>query len=402
MAFWNKTDNSTDTKPKKKKPVWREWLDAGVFAIVAATLIRTFFFEAYTIPTGSMEGTMLINDYLFVSKLAYGPRIPMTPVAVPLVHNTMPITGGKSYSESVQWGYHRIPGFGHVERNDVVVFNYPCGDTVMVQQPEDDYYRACRMYGRDFINNRFTIITRPVDKKENYIKRCVAVAGDILEIKDARVYINGKEMPLYPHSRLNYIVKTTGGAPAIEEELESADNMPVPPGYYAYNLGNDQVELVRKASNVTSVELMKYPANMSPSEPAEWVFPHDTANFKWNRDNFGPLTIPKAGVTVLLTPQNIALYRRIIKNYEGNAFTEQDGKYMINGKEATSYTFKMDYYWMMGDNRHNSLDSRYWGFVPVDHVVGKAWFVWLSYGKEGMFKDMRWSRLFRGIHSLEK
>jgi len=387
-----------------KKPVWREWLDALVFAIVAATLIRTFFFEAYTIPTGSMEGTMLVNDYLFVSKLAYGPRVPMTPLAVPLVHNTMPITGGKSYSEAVHWGYHRIPGFGHVERNDVVVFNYPGGDTVMAEEPEADYYQACRVNGRDNIIGRYTIITRPVDKEENYIKRCIGLPGDVLEIKNARVYINGAPNVLFPHSKLTYLVKTTGGAPAVDADLEPYENgYNPPPGYLAYYLENDQVDMVRKAKNVVSVDVwMLYPAGVSPRDPGEWVFPLDTANYKWNRDNFGPLTIPKAGVTVTLTPQNIAIYRRVIRNYEGNTLEEKDGKIIINGKEATSYTFKMDYYWMMGDNRHNSLDSRYWGFVPIDHVVGKAWFVWLSYGEGGLLKDMRWKRLFRGIHSLEK
>lgn len=385
---------------KKKKPVWREWLDAAVFAVVAATLIRTFFFEAYTIPTGSMEGTMLINDYLFVSKLSYGPRIPMTPLAVPLVHNTMPVTGGKSYTEAVQWGYHRIPGFGHVERNDVVVFNYPCGDTVMTEQPESDYYQACRIAGRDRIMNQFTIITRPIDKKENYIKRCIGIPGDVVEIKEGRVYINGAPNRLYPHSKLNYLVKTTGGLPAIDDELEQADNTPTPPpGYLVYNLANDEVDIMKKAKNVTSVELwQQHKAGVAPSEPWEWVFPLDTTNFKWNRDNFGPLTIPKQGVSVAITPQNIALYRRIIRNYEGNTLDEKDGKIFINGKESSSYTFKMDYYWMMGDNRHNSLDSRYWGFVPVDHIVGKAWFVWFSYGPKGI----RWRRMLHGIHSLEE
>ena len=403
MAF-PEDKNAPKDKVKKKKPVWREWLDAGLFAIVAATLIRTFFFEAYTIPTGSMEGTMLVNDYLFVSKLAYGPRIPKTPLAVPLVHNTMPFTGGRSYTEAVQWKYHRMPGFGHVERNDVVVFNYPCGDTVMVEQPESDYYQACRIAGRENIMNRFQIITRPVDKEENYIKRCVAIPGDVLEIKNARVYINGQPNVLFPHSKLNYLVKTTHGVPAVEEDIQITDNMPPPPpGYLAYNLANDQVDVVKKANNVTSVEpWIMFGPGVSAADPGDWVFPLDTANFKWNRDNFGPLTIPKEGVTVSLTPQNIALYRRIIRNYEGNTLDEQNGKFIINGKEANSYTFKMDYYWMMGDNRHNSLDSRYWGFVPADHVVGKAWFVWLSYGDGGMLKDMRWRRLLRGIHSLEK
>jgi len=402
MALLKKKEENPKVKDKKKKKsVGREWLDAIVFAVVAATLIRTFFFEAYTIPTGSMEGTMLINDYLFVSKLAYGPRVPMTPIAVPLVHNTMPFTGGKSYTEAVQWKYRRIPGFGHVERNDVVVFNYPCGDTVIAEQPEGDYYRECRINGHDNVCANYKIITRPVDKEDNYIKRCIGIPGDILEIKNARVYINGQPNVLYPHSKLNYIVRTNGYMPLVDDNIELMQ--PIGKGMYLYNLENDQVEQVRKAQNVLSVDLyIGTPAGASPAEAGDWVFPHDPVNFKWNRDNYGPLTIPKAGVTVTLSPQNIALYRRIIRNYEGNTLDEQNGKILINGKEATSYTFKMDYYWMMGDNRHNSLDSRYWGFVPEDHIVGKAWFVWLSYGKDGMFKDMHWKRLFHGIHSLEQ
>jgi len=400
MAFWRKKEQVTETVTKKKKSFWREWADAIVFAIVAATIIRTFFFEAYTIPSGSMEGTMLINDYLFVSKMAYGPRVPMTPLAVPLVHNTLPITGGKSYTEAVKWGYHRLPGFGHVERNDVVVFNGPSGDTSLADQPEMDYYQACRLYGRDEVLNRFKVVTRPVDKTENLIKRCIGVPGDVIELKNARVYLNGQPNVLFPHAKVNYIVRTNGMAPAVDDNIELLQRLNN--STYTYNLENDQVDEVRKAPNVVSVDVyLKDPAGVAPSEPGEWVYPLDTAHYKWNRDNYGPLTIPKAGVTVALTPENIAVYRRIIKNYEGNTLDEQNGKIIINGKEATSYTFKMDYYWMMGDNRDNSLDSRYWGFVPEDHIVGKAAFVWLSYG-ESMFRDMRWSRLFHSIHSLEQ
>ena len=398
MLFFRKKKTEDATK---KKPVWREWLDAGLFALVAATLIRTFVFEAYAIPSGSMEGTMLIGDHLWVSKMAYGPRIPMTPLAVPLVHNSLPITNGKSYSTAVQWGYHRLPGFGHVERNDIVVFNGPDGDTAIAELPEMSYYQLCRLYGRDVVTNKYKIITHPVDKEENLIKRCIGLPGDVLEIKDARVYINGAPNVLYPHCKLNYIVRTNGNPPAVEDNVELVQRINA--NTYAYNLANDQVDVVKKATNVVSVELYLHdPAGVSPKEPGEWVFPLDTTNYKWNRDNYGPLTIPKVGVTVTLTPQNIELYRRIIGNYEGNTLAVQNGKFIINGKEATTYTFKMDYYWMMGDNRHNSLDSRYWGFVPEDHIVGKASLVWLSYGEGGMLRDMHWSRLMRSIHSLEK
>ncbi len=407
MALFDKKEKGTDDpkgKKKKNKPVWREWVDAGVFAIVAATLIRTLVFEAYTIPTGSMEGSMLVNDYLFVSKLSYGPRIPMTPVAVPLVHNSLPITGGVSYLSSVQWKYRRIPGFGKVERNDVVVFNYPAGDTVMADRPADDYYSALRDYfnnDREALKSRFKLLVRPVDKKENYIKRCVGVPGDKIEVKDGVLFVNDAPSVRFPHQKLQYTVTSKGGAVTSDfisdNEIES-----VPPAY------TGGVSNVYFLENVQADELTKLGAEVKPFVYPKGVvmelgvFPHDSTNYKFNRDNFGPIIIPKEGVTVQINPQTIALYRRVIRNYEGNKLEEKEGKIFINDKEATSYTFKMDYYWMMGDNRDNSLDSRYWGYVPVDHVVGKAWFVWFSYHKDGIAKGIRWKRLFHSVHSLEK
>lgn len=401
LAFWKKKDTENE-KPKKKKSWWREWLDAAVFAIVAATIIRTFFIEAYTIPTGSMEGSLLINDYLFVSKVSYGPRVPMTPVAVPLVHNTMPIIGGESYTKSVQWDYHRWWGFGDVERNDVVVFNFPHGDTVMKSQPEADYYAACRQQGREAVLASNEIIVRPIDKKDNYIKRCVGVPGDVIMIKDGVLWVNNKPAKHYPHMKTSYTIQMPPGASLSEDFL--TDNgintdpyagdigMTETPGRYYANLQTGQLAAFKAIQGV-NIQPVITPAGI----PEPGVFPFDMANFPWNKDNFGPMTVPKKGVTVQLTAQNIALYRRLINVYEENKLEERNGQVFINGLPATSYTFKMDYYWMMGDNRHNSLDSRYWGFVPENHVVGKAWFVWLSYGQGGM----RWSRLLRGIHSLE-
>jgi signal peptidase I len=398
LAFWKKKD--TD-KQKKRKPVWREWLDAAVFAIVAATIIRTFFVEAYTIPTGSMEGSLLINDYLFVSKLSYGPRVPMTPVAVPLVHNRMPLFGGESYSKSVQWKYRRWWGFGDVKRNDVVVFNFPHGDTVLVSEPEADYYAYARAFGRDAVLAQNEIIVRPIDKKDNYIKRCVGIPGDIIEIKDGALWVNNKPAEAYPHSKISYEVQMPPGASLSEDFLEengvntnpnTNDIMMTGPGRYTVHLQQSQLAAFRAIQGASIRQ------NVSPAGFAEQgVFPFDTENFKWNKDNFGPLGIPKAGTTVQLTPQNIAIYRRIISVYEGNKLEERNGQIIINGAPASAYTFKMDYYWMMGDNRHNSLDSRYWGFVPENHVVGKAWFVWLSYDKGGV----RWGRLMRGIPALQ-
>ena len=376
-------------------------MDAGVFAIVAATLIRTLVFEAYTIPTGSMEGSMLVNDYLFVSKLSYGPRVPMTPLAVPLVHNSLPFTGGVSYIAGVQWKYRRIPGFGRVERNDVVVFNYPAGDTVIEEHPEGDYYSSLRdEFGndREALKSRYKIVVRPVDKKENYIKRCVGLPGDLIEVRDAILYVNGKPGERFPHQKLWYTL-TPKGMAGIPDMVNDVEVEPVQGLQNVYFLENSQVDELRKTPNLLEVKPVIYPKGMITELG---VFPHDTTHFKFNRDNFGPITIPKEGATVQLTPENIALYRRVIRNYEGNKLDEKDGKIFINDKEAASYTFKMDYYWMMGDNRNNSLDSRYWGFVPIDHVVGKAWFVWFSYSKKGMSDGIRWKRLFHSVHSLEK
>lgn len=394
LAFWKKRK---DGKPRKKKPVWREWLDAALFAIIAATIIRTFFIEAYTIPTGSMEGSLLVNDFLFVSKLSYGPRTPMTPVAVPLVHNTMPIFGGKSYTDAVQWKYHRLPGFGHVKRNDVVVFNFPNGDTVVAEYPDQDYYQIVREAGHDAVNSQMHIITRPVDKKENYIKRCVGVPGDKIEVRDGVLYVNDQHEEDHPHQKSTYYLRSAVG---LSEQFVEDNNIELigqrGNEYYVF-LENKYVDAVSKTQGITLVPDVMPKGTIAP-QPKDWTFPQDTTNFRWNLDNFGPLEIPKKGGTVVLTPQNMALYRRIITNYEGNKLEESNGQYRINGQPATSYTFRQDYFWMMGDNRHNSLDSRYWGFVPEDHVVGKAWFVWLSYGKGGI----RWSRLFRSIRTLEK
>lgn len=399
LAFWKK---KVDTTPKKKKSFIREWVDAAVFAIVAASIIRIFLVEAYTIPTGSMEGSLLVNDYLFVSKVSYGARTPMTPLAVPLVHNTLPFFNCKSYTELVQWGYHRLPGLGHIERNDVVVFNFPAGDTVALEvQQDQDYYALLRNYNndREFVKNNFTVLSRPVDKKENYIKRCVGIPGDTIEVRGGYLYIGNKLSVQYPHSKMTYTIATNGQV-SLDEFIEEQDMNPDEVNYdpnskmYLANLANDQVAAIKKMKGVLAVA----PFVLAKNDTRDNAYPNDTANFKWNRDFYGPLVVPKAGQQVALTLQNIALYQRIIANYEHNDLAIKDGKIFINGKESTSYTFQMNYYWMMGDNRHNSADSRYFGFVPDDHIVGKAWFVWLSFGNKGI----RWNRLFRSISHLEK
>ncbi len=399
LAFWKKKEG---TQPKKKKSFIREWLDAAVFAIVAASIIRIFLVEAYTIPTGSMEGSLLVNDYLFVSKVSYGARTPMTPLAVPLVHNTLPFFNCKSYTELVQWGYHRLPGFGNIKRNDVVVFNFPAGDTVALEvQQDQDYYSLLRNYNNDraFVKNNFTILSRPVDKKENYIKRCVGIPGDTIEVRGGYLYVGNTLSKQYPHAKMTYTIATNGQV-SLDEFIEEQDMNPDEVNYdpnskmYLANLANDQVAAIKKMNGVLAIA----PFVLDKNDTRDNAFPNDTANFKWNRDFYGPFIVPKAGQQVALTLQNIALYQRIIANYEHNDLAIQDGKIYINGKESSSYTFQMNYYWMMGDNRHNSADSRYFGFVPDDHIVGKAWFVWLSFGNKGI----RWNRLFRSIAHLEQ
>jgi signal peptidase I len=387
LAFWRR---NKDGQPRKRKSAVREWLDAAIFAIIAATLIRTFIFEAYTIPTPSMEKTLLVNDFLFVSKISYGPRIPNTPLAVPFTHHTLPGTKyTKAYSEAVHWSYKRLPGFTDIKRNDVVVFNFPEGDTVALEQQDQSYYGLVRSLGRDAVWESYHVTSRPVDKRENYIKRCVAEAGDTLSIRDGVVFINGRQSPIPPESERRYMVQTNGD-PLNPERLEELDVTPNPDatlsaGLFLYNLTPGNVSALKNFPVVKSIK------PYFSGEQA--VFPYDTANYHWTEENFGPLYIPKKGATVKLDSSNIAIYDRVIRVYEGNTLESKNGQFYINNKPADSYTFKMNYYWMMGDNRNNSLDSRYWGFVPEDHVVGKAWLIWMSYGNG----SIRWSRLFRTI-----
>lgn len=394
--FW-KRKIKTDTK-KRRKSSLREWGEAAIFAIIAATLIRTFIFEAYTIPTPSMEKSLLVHDFLFVNKVSYGARVPMTPLAVPFTLNTLPLINLRSYSTWPHFGYHRIKGFHPIRRDDVVVFNFPEGDTVVVQtEGTYTYYQLCRQMGRDAVlnNPEYTVLTRPVDREENYIKRCIAIPGDTLEIKGSRVYVNGILNPLPIHSEMFYDV-VTNGTPFDQDRLDELNidppmGDPVQSGNkldYVFDLTAGGLASLKQFSNVVSITPQ---INTGPDPDA---FPHDPAHYKWDADYFGPIWIPKKGVTIPIDSSNIALYKRIIDTYEGNTLDIRGGVIYINGKPADHYTFKMDYYWMMGDNRHNSLDSRFWGYVPEDHIVGKAWFIWMSYGSHGI----RWNRLFRGIH----
>lgn len=383
------------TTEKKKKSKLREWVDAAVFAIIAATLIRTFIFEAYVIPTPSMEKTLLVNDFLFVSKISYGPRLPMTPLAVPFTHHTLPLTKQtKAYSEAIQWKYRRWPGFTDVKRNDVVVFNYPAGDTVLKDSDgkDVDYYTTVRARGLQEALAEYPPLTvRPVDKRENWIKRCLAIGGDSLKLVNGVVYVNGEKANIPANYEKRYWVQTKTGDPLNSMRL---DELQIDQDYYqgaragmfSYNLTPGAVKEV-KDMNVESVE----PALERNPDPN--MFPNDIEHYPWNANNFGPVYIPKKGATVKLDSLSLPFYRRVIVTYEHNTLEEKNGQIFINGKAADSYTFKMNYYWVMGDNRDNSMDSRYWGYLPEDHLVGKAWIIWMSFNHG----KIRWARLFNQI-----
>ena len=390
-------DPSTTVRPPKG---WvRDWLDAILWAVFAALIIRTFLFEMYTIPSSSMEGTLMTGDYLLVSKIGYGPRFPNTPLAFPFVHHTLPWSKtAKSYIEWPHCGYWRLPGFSSIKRNDPIVFNFPAGDTVSEAfQSNVTYYQLVRRYGRDRVNNdRYNfgrIITRPVDKRENYVKRLIAMPGDTLQIIDGVVYINGEIGYQPPYMQHNYIVKIDGNSlnPKLLEKYNIYEGFRTPvANEFILNMNATTAEEFSRLPFVKEVTKVITPAN---SEVSQEIFPNDTLHFKWNVDNFGPIVIPQEGVTVKITPENIALYERCITAYEHNTLNIKDNKILINGKETDEYTFSMDYYWMMGDNRHNSQDSRFWGYVPVDHIVGKPLFVWLS--RDKTYGKIRWNRIFR-------
>ena len=356
--FWKK-----EYKEGEKRNVWLDWLDAIIFAVIVVTFINIFFFQAFKIPSSSMESSLFTGDHLFVSKVAFGPKVPQTPLSVPFTHNV--IFGKESYSTLIQNDYRRLKGFRNVRRGDYVVFNFPDGDTVLSRFPSEDYHAWVRNAGKAYtIASGGPIKVRPVDKRDHYVKRCVALPGDTLSVVDGLVYTNGEKQEVYPGIQLSYTVVTSGGrinSRTLEklglnlEELYFDGSLP---GYPAMPLTQAMLDEVGRISSVVSVEpnLDVYPPDYPDSYLSLFPF---TENSGWTRDYYGPLWIPEKGATVALTLENLPLYERIISAYEGHELrTTADGKIFIDGKEASSYTFEMDYYFMMGDNRDNSLDSR--------------------------------------------
>ncbi|PCI93334.1 MAG: S26 family signal peptidase [Flavobacteriales bacterium] len=425
---------------KYQKSFKREWADAIIFAVVAATVIRGFYLEAFTIPTSSMERKLLVGDFLFVNKMAYGARVPNSPISFPFTHHSFPewipfVGGNQSYAEWIKFPYAKLPKMGDVERNDCVVFNFPAGDTVVIGEPAQIYEQMIRDaslrlkvsedQARNYLHKNYTIKSRPVDKKENYIKRCVGIPGDKLEIVNTKLMINdevgyfdegaqfkydvvAKEYPLTKENLLRKEINFEYPEQVITDEKgnpikNDAGNVIMykhwnPSNGNRYTLTMTEAaksRLSSKFANVVSIEKQIEEKSETPDEGLN-IFPNN-AQYNWTVDNFGPILIPKAGATVKLTTKTLPLYRRIIKNYEGNELRVNGDIIYINEKEVTSYTFKMDYYWMMGDNRHNSQDSRYWGFVPEDHIVGKAVFVWMSWDTN-FGTGIRWDRLFTLVH----
>lgn len=393
------------------------WVDAIVYALILVYFIFIFVGQNYQIPTSSLEKSLLVGDYLWVNKMVYGPRVPNTPVHFPLAHNTLPILNCKSYLDEPHWDYHRLKGLRNVERNDIVVFNFPAGDTVALKAQNPDYYTLCEIVpgGRETIwrnKEQFgEVIYRPVDRRENYVKRCLGLPGETIKIVNDVVYINGEPLEEPKDTQYNYFFQTDGrmvtdamwedlgvsiddrhmipvNTPetkmgAISLGLKVNENGTVNPVYQA-PLTKDMKDKLESYKWVTAV--VKVPANEDIN-----VYPI-TKNYGWTRANYGEVWIPAKGKTLQLTTEILPIYERVIKNYEGNGLAVDNGVIYINGAPATEYTFKMDYYWMMGDNRDNSADSRYWGFVPEDHIVGTPIFVIVSFDKDK--GGIRWNRIF--------
>jgi len=369
--------------------------------------LRAFVFEAYTLPTTSMERSLMRGDYLFVSKLSYGPRVPNTPLSIPFFPEIFPVDKTKYYSESIQFPYSRWFS-SPVRRGDIVAFNFPYGDTVInlaEYQSMRPYYDVIRELGRGNVDSgrqlvlndpdNYPLSIRPVDKRESYMKRCMAVAGDTLQIRDQVFYIDGKAQPFIPEAETDFQVQTKG-QPLDEASMKEEYKIDIndPDDFRSLDSANIYVALLTWTTREKMLKdgfALKITPDIDSSD--EGVFPIDRIHH-WTRDNYGPIWIPRKGVTLQLTPENYAIYERAVRVYEGNKLEMKDGKIYLNGREESKYTFKMDYYWMIGDNLHGSQDSRYWGFVPEDHVIGKASLICMSMGN-----GVRWDRVFKWVES---
>jgi signal peptidase I len=402
----------------------KNWVDPIIFAVIAASIIRGYFIEAFTIPTSSLEKSLMVGDFLFVNKFAYGPKIPQTPLSFPFAHHTLPLSETtKSYLEWIKLPYFRLPGFGKVKNNQIVVFNYPDGDTVLLKMQNASYYQVVRDVAEEikqndggknsasyyqseawkYLNSEQgpygKVVARPIDKRDHYVKRCVGIAGDTLRVINGEVWINSTKQEMPQHAQHRYIVKTQGamfGENASNKDnphflsnitllddldiyVSEAGKMPSPENidtsYYDLNMPAEVALKVKQMQGVYSV-------TKKVEKPGYYdyrVFPHHPT-FGWNNDNFGPLLLPKAGLTIPIDTHNVCLYEKLLNTYDDgiHQVSKNGAQVLYDGKPITSYTFKQDYYFMMGDNRHNSADSRSWGMVPYDHVVGSPFFVWFS------------------------
>lgn len=424
-TWWKKSTNKTVLTVMG-------WVDAIAFALVAVYFVNLYFFQNYVIPSSSLEKSLLVGDYLFVSKMSYGARVPQTPLHMPLTQHTLPVFNCKSYLEWVKWDYKRVDGLGKVQLNDIVVFNFPAGDSVATALQAEDIYRLSYQAGKELsqpidmsglsaedqrhvfdyyyqVGRKYIddnpqsfgeVVVRPVDRRENYVKRCVGLPGQTLQIKNRIIYLDGKANKEPDNVQYRYYVHTKGMLPddLCHELGISQEDLA---GYYVdesvYNM-----PLTAKAKNALSARKDIVTAiENTPDDDAGGLYPLNKLT-GWTVDNYGPIWIPKKGESIELSLDNLPLYERPIHAYEGNDLKVKDGKIFINGRETTRYTFKMDYYWMMGDNRHNSADSRFWGFVPEDHIVGKPIFIWLSLDQDrGWFSGkVRWNRLFKFVDSI--
>lgn len=375
-----------------------EWLSYILLASVFSLGIKTLFIEAYKIPTPSMEGSLKAGDYIFVSKLAYGPKLPNTPLSWPFLPNYL-ANGRKTYAEKPYKTYKRLKGYSRVKHGDVIVFSFPEGDSMIVQYPGQNYYSLIRQYGRDYIKSNFDIISHPVDRRENYIKRCIGLPGDTIQIRNGKVYVNDDIVPFLPEQKFKFYVKTDNEK--LSDQL--LDSLKILKNEVTYNPSTSlhviymtiaQSDSLKKVPAVRSIQRFIEPVLTFHNQE---IFPHDP-NYRWTNDLFGPIVVPAKGHTIKLNELTYPIYARIIEVYEENKVIKTNGNFFINGALSDKYTFKMNYYFVLGDNRHNSADSRHWGFVPEDHLLGKAVLIWLSSDPSNTFiGGLRKDRIFKRI-----